>query len=118
MRRSYTARRIGAPRVINDDAVLAPVHRQSITISSSLLGILDVCRIPLEDRYLIRSRVLAPVSRPPPTRLRQHHIALGNGPIDFVRVFLQIHVGAASRYAIGPLLNVHVGLIMEQPIGI
>jgi len=63
-------------------AILAPVHCQTITVSSSLFGIFDVRWIPFQNGNFIRISVLAPVSGAALARLNDNDVVLSDRALD------------------------------------
>src|ERR1700738_1387366 len=118
MGRTHPARRLWPARIINHHPILAAVQRQTISVRSPLLSVVDVRRIALQDRDLVDVRVLTPVSGAALARLDQHHVALRDGALDFVSIFLQVNIGHLRGHPIGPLLNVHIRFVMQQAIRI
>ena len=118
MRRAHARWRLRAARIINDDAVLAPIHRQTITVGCALFGIFDVGRIALQDRNFVHGRVLTPIAGAALAGLNQHDVALRDYLLKFVNFLLQINVGHARRHAISSLLDIDVGFVVHHPLGI
>src|SRR4051812_3558126 len=92
MCRTHPTRRLWSARVVNDHAIFAAIHRQTIAVGSSLLGIFNVRRISLEYRNLVGGRVLAPITDASPSRLHDHHVVLGDGAVNLIPLFLQVNI--------------------------
>ena len=109
----HAPRRLRTATVIDGDAVFPPIHRYPIAVGSSLLNIFDVRGIAGEHCDFIRSRLLAPITRTAPIRLDHHHVLLRDGPLDFVRILLQINISEAGCHAVRALLDVYVRFVMQ-----
>ena len=93
MGRTHAARRLGSASVINNDPILAPVHRQTVPVGRALFGVFDVRRIAFQHRDLVDVRVLTPISRAALAGLDYDDVVLRDGALDLVAVLLQVDIG-------------------------
>ena len=118
MRRTHASRRLLAARVINYHAILLVIPGKAVPVGGPLLLVLDVRGIPFQNGDIIRACVLHPIAAPSFSRLCQHHGPLGYRSLNFIRIFRQVNIGDPGSDPIRSLLDVDVGFIVQQTIGI
>ena len=81
----------------------------------SVLGVVDLCRIPSQDNDLFGGSILGVIADRTPVGLRNDDICLDLGPFDLVFVG-QMDLCHAARDPVLALTNIDVRIVSKKPV--